>query len=268
MDPGKFILIIVLIVSLNVHALAQADTVAADTVVNTGQTTQPEKAKLNIIKLNLLSPIFLNFNLQYERVINKFLSAAITGRFMPKSTVPYVNTFYNNIFGSSDPAIEEAFKGMKISNYAVSFELRFYPGKKGFGKGFYIAPAYRYSHNEMSHLVFVYKSTGTEESLTFSGYANTHYGGILLGAQWFLGQHLTLDWWFFGPLAGIENSKVDAVSTYPLSPEDQQTLKTKLEDWDMPLTDKTVHVNSQGASLDMHGWMFGYNFGLALGVRF
>jgi len=270
MKTVRLFLSTTLFLFLYVQVMAQADTVAtSDTNFQQAQAAKQESLKMNIIKLNLVSPVFLNFSLQYERVINKFLSATVTGRVMPKLTVPYVNSFYNEIFGSSDPAVEEAFKGMKISTYAASVELRFYVGKKGYGKGFYLAPAYRFSRINMDHLVFVYNDhTGTKESLTFSGHSNANYGGILLGAQWFFGKHLTLDWWFFGPLAGIENSTVDAVSTYQLSPDDQQILRQKLEDWDMPLTDKTVDVHSYGASLDLHGWMFGYNFGLALGVRF
>ena len=266
MKTIKLLIITLLFLDLSGQILAQEDNAA---VYGTSQPAWTEIQKMNIIKLNLVSPAFLNFSLQYERVINKFLSATVTGRYMPKSTVPYVNSFYNDIFGSSDPAVEDAFKGMKISTYAATVELRFYVGKKGFGKGFYIAPAYRFSRINMSHLVFVYNDyPGVEESLTFSGYSNANYGGFTLGAQWFLGKHLTLDWWFFGPLAGIENAKVDALSTYHLSPDDQQLLKHKLESWDMPLTDKTVRVSETGADLDLHGWMFGYNFGIALGVRF
>ncbi len=264
MNSSKFLLSAFLAFFFCFSGTAQPDTMSEPA----GATT-PEELKMNIIKFNLVSPVFLNFSLQYERMINKFLSATVTGRFMPTSTVPYINSFYNEIFGSSDPAIEEAFKGMKISNYGASVELRFYVGKKGYGKGFYIAPAYRFSRIEMSHLVFVYNDyPGIEESLTFSGYSNANYGGLLLGAQWFLGKYITLDWWFFGPLAGVQNADVAAASSYPLSPNDQQILKQKLEDWDMPLTDKTVEVNAHGASLGLHGWMFGYNFGLALGVRF
>jgi hypothetical protein len=265
MKTIRLLIITILFLDLSGRILAQED----NSAFYEPQPALTAAHKMNMVKLNLVSPAFLNFSLQYERVINKFLSATVTGRFMPKSTVPYVNSFYNDIFGSSDPAVEEAFKGMKISTYAATVELRFYVSKRGFGKGFYIAPAYRFSRINMSHLVFVYSDyPDVEESLTFSGYSNANYGGFTLGAQWFLGEHLTLDWWLFGPLAGIENAKVDALSTYHLSPDDQQILKHKLESWDMPLTDKTVHVNSQGADLDLHGWMFGYNFGIALGVRF
>ncbi len=270
MKSDKILLSITLCIWLYVSASAQTDTIAvADTTFQPVQSAEQAELKMNIIKLNLISPIFLNFSLQYERVINKFLSATLTGRFMPTSSVPYINSFYNKIFGSDDPAIEEAFKEMKISNYGASVELRFYVGKKGYGKGFYIAPAYRFSRIEMSHLIFVYDDyPGAEESLTFSGHSNANYGGLMLGAQWFLGKHLTLDWWFFGPLAGYQNASVSAVSSMPLSSDDQQVLKTKLEDWDMPLTEKNVYVDSQSASLDLYGWMFGYNFGLALGFRF
>jgi len=248
---------------------AQTDNPAQDSIMyNLPKATETAAVKMNIIKLNLLSPFFKNISIQYERVINKFLSVAVSARYMPGISIPYVNLMYN-LSGSTDPATEDAIKGMRMSNFAISPEVRFYVGKKGYGRGFYVAPNYRYAQFKINNLQYIYTNyPAGDSSLTFSGNLNVHYGGVLLGAQWALGKHLSLDWWFFGPLVGIENSDINISSSLPLSEEDQNDLRQNLENLNIPHTQKTVNVNENGGSLKLHGLMAGFNFGLALGVKF
>ena len=243
----------------------------SDTLTNaTSDTSRVEtpKAKMNIIKLNLLSPFFKNINVRYERVIIKYLSLSLSASFMPNATLPYAGLIYN-ISGSTDQALEDALKGMKMTSFSVSPEVRFYPGKKGFGKGFYIALSYRYSHYQINDLNYIYANYPQPDSaVSFTGNLNAHYGGLLLGAQWFLGKHFTLDWWFFGPLVGFESSRIVGVSSVILSEEDQNDLRDALEGMDMPNTKKTIYVDQYGATVDLRGLMYGMNFGIALGFRF
>ncbi len=232
------------------------------------QVPETTGREMNIIKVNLLSPFFKNISFQYERVIIKFLSVTLTARYMPNTTLPYAGLI-SNISGSDDPATGDAFRGMKMSNYSVSPEVRLYPGKKGFGKGFYVAFSYRYSHFKINNLNYIYANYPAPDSaVSFSGKFNIHYAGVLLGAQWFLGKHFTLDWWFFGPLIGYESSNIAGISSVPLSQQDQDDLRQYLEDLNLPGTDKSIYVDQYGASVDLRGLMYGMNFGVALGFRF
>jgi len=264
MKSRQTFLVAIFIVFSLLSLKAQTDTV----MYQSPQTADSTSVKMNIIKLNLTSLMVKNISVQYERVINKFLSVTFSVRYMPNTTVPYLNFAYNK-FGDDDPATSDAIQGVKMTNFSFSPEVRFYVGKKGYGRGFYVAPAYRYTQYKISNLNFVYANyPSLDSTISFSGSLNAHYGGVLLGAQWLLGKHLTLDWWFFGPLIGIEKSTINGVSSVPLSEDDQNDLRQNLEELDIPHTQKTVMVNEHGGSLKMKGLMAGMSFGLALGVRF
>ena len=248
--------------------IMERDTVTLiKTTSDTARTGTPDH-QMNIIKLNLLSPFFKNISVQYERVINKFLSVTLTARYMPNTTIPYVNFIYK-LTGDNDPATEDAIKSIRISNYSISPEVRFYTGKKGYGKGFYVAVSYRYTAYNLSDMHFIYANYPAPDSvINFTGSMSTHYAGVLLGTQWFLGKHFTLDWWFFGPLIGFESSNFAGLSSVPLSQEDQNDLKDALESLGLPNTEKTVYVDENGGSVSLRGLMYGVNFGFALGFRF
>jgi hypothetical protein len=232
------------------------------------QTPGIESQKMNMIKINLLALPLKTFTLQYERVIKKYLSVAIAVRYMPNGSVPYKNWIYNR-FGDDDPDFKETLDNMRISNYAITPEVRFYVGKKGYGSGFYISPSFRYAHFNLDNIEYSYVDDMDEESyINMSGKMNAYYGGFLLGAQWLLGEHLSLDWWIFAPFIGGEKTNLSGTTSVPLSIEDQQSLREELEDIDIPYTNTEVNVNENGASIKLNGLMAGISAGLAFGVRF
>ncbi len=268
----KFMKIILPIILALFFSVCLTGLNAQDSVTGTStmvpQTADKSKTKMNIIKVNLLSPFFKNISFQYERVINQLVSVTLTARYMPNSSLPYSGLVYN-MSGSTDPATEDAIKSIKMSNYSISPEVRFYPGKKGYGRGFYVGVSYRYSYFKLNDMNYIYNNYPAPDSaINFSGSLNAHYGGVLLGVQWFLGKHFTLDWWFFGPLIGYEKSSMAGATNVPLSQEDQDDLRDFLENDFFPNANKTVYVDQYGATVDMKGLMYGMNFGLALGFRF
>jgi hypothetical protein len=221
-----------------------------------------------MIKLNLLALPLRTITLQYERVINKFLSVTIAGRFMPSATVPYKNWIYNR-YGEDDPDVKKALDNMHISNYAITTEVRFYVGKKGYGTGFYIAPSFRHARFDLKNLEYSYINDMDEESfINMSGDMTANYGGFMLGAQWALGEHLSLDWWIFAPFLGIEKTYLAGKTSDPLSVEDQLSLEEELNDIDIPYTETKVQVNENGAAIQLNGLLAGVSAGLAFGVRF
>jgi hypothetical protein len=248
---------------------AKTDTTPSDSTTFVQDTTgKPESHKMNLIKINLFALPLRTLTLQYERVINKFLSVTIAARYMPRATIPYKNWIYNKI-GEDDPEFKESLDNMLISNYAITPEVRFYLGKKGYGRGFYLAPSYRYAHFTLANFEYTYTDDQDQEnSMNMSGKMTANYGGFMMGAQWALGKHLSLDWWIFAPFLGVENTNLTGTTTLPLSEEDQNNIREDLGDIEIPYTTTTVSVHEYGVSIQMHGLMTGISTGLAFGVRF
>ncbi len=79
---------------------------------------------------------------------------------------------------------------------------------------------------------------------------------------------MCLDIWFFGPHYGSGKGNFNGVSSRTLTQEEQNDLRQQLNDLDIPLTNKTVSVTSNGASLKLDGPWGGVRTGLSIGVRF
>jgi hypothetical protein len=155
-----------------------------------------------------------------------------------------------------------------MNNFAITPEVRFYLSKKGYGHGFYLAPFYRFAKYKTSTLSFDYEGASTSGTINLSGDLTTHTGGLLIGSQWTLGKHVCLDWWIFGPHYGSGSGEFTGTSSQPLTTDEQNDLRQKLEDLDIPLTDKTINVNANGASMKLDGPWAWIRTGLSLGVRF
>lgn len=263
------VLAVSFVVLLSYKLNAQTDSTPSDTtslVLN--KTTKVESIGKNIIKINLLALTLRTITLQYERVINKYLSVAIAGRYMPKASTPYKNLIYN-IVGEDDPEFKETLDNMLISNYALTPEVRFYLGKKGYGRGFYLAPSYRYAYFTLNNLAYSYYDGDNQEgTINMSGNMTANYGGFTVGAQWAFGKHLSLDWWIFAPFFGVENTNLSGITSEALSEEIQNSIKEELEDIELPYTTTSVSVHEYGAAIQLHGLTTGISTGLAFGVRF
>lgn len=107
--------------------------------LNLNAQLQKEYIPKNIFKVNLTALVLNNYMGQYERVLGKRVSVAISYRTMPESSVPFKSFILNQIDDPEGDA-EEILNNLKLSNYAITPEIRFYMGKKGYGRGFYIAP--------------------------------------------------------------------------------------------------------------------------------
>ncbi|HEY9114470.1 MAG TPA: DUF3575 domain-containing protein [Bacteroidales bacterium] len=263
-------LLLALILIFQGSLIAQSDSVApSPSTMVTLQTEQATSFENNIIKLNVTALFVKNFTVQYERIIKKYLSGAISVRYMPNGSLPYKNFFYNQ-FGDDDPEAKETIENMKVNNFAVTPEVRFYVGKKGFGQGFYIAPSYRYAKFNVSNIEYNYNDDEDENStILMSGKLSSNYGGFVIGAQWLFGSHVTLDWWIFGPLFGVENSNFNGNSDYKLTAEDKAQIIENVNDIDIPGTTTEVSFpDDYSVSVQLHGPIYGVAFGLAVGFRF
>ena len=221
----------------------------------------------NFIKLNLTGILLKNYSLQYERVLNRKISVALQYRIMPETSIPFKSSFLKAV--GDDPDTKKIIDDFKMSNFSITPEIRFYLNKKGYGRGFYIAPFYRYaSFTSNNFNVFYNDDNNVEQSVKMSGKLTTNTGGFLIGVQNSLGKHMVLDLSLFGPHYGSGKGDFKGTTSQPLTPDEQNNLREQLEDIDIPLTDKTVNVNANGASLKLDGPWGGYRFAISLGVRF
>ncbi len=226
---------------------------------------KPQPAR-NFIKTNLSSIPLKNYSIQYERVLTKGVSLAVTYRTMPSTSIPFKSLILEAV--GDDQDTKDIINQAKLSNFAITPEVRFYLGK-GNGKGFYIAPFYRYVKFSTNQVPVSYDlANGTKQSVNLSGNLTANTVGLLFGVQKLLGKHFCLDWWLLGAHYGSGNGLFTGTPSSPLSPEDQAEIKDALENIDIPLTDKTVTVTPNNVSVKLDGPFGGLRSGISFGFRF
>lgn len=231
------------------------------------QELSPEPGeKMNIVKTNVTAYIVRNINLSYERSINRWFSVNVGFGTMTEGKVPFIEVFL-------DDEQEKDFQNLKVKATNFTIEPRFYIGK-GYGKGFYFAPYYRYSKVTSNQFDYNYNYTfsGTtfEIPMKGSGSANGNSAGLMVGAQFFLNkkQNFILDLWIAGGHYGSGKGDFILSSDYVLTPEMQAQLKQEIENLDIPYVDYTVETNANGAKINVDGPWAGFRSGISLGYRF
>ncbi|MDH6251059.1 hypothetical protein M2347_000786 [Chryseobacterium sp. H1D6B] len=235
--------------------------------VNAQESSTVSSDKMNIIKTNVTGYVFRNINLSYERSINQWFSINAGFGTMPEGKVPFINAFLSD-------EDEKRFQNLRVKATNFTLEPRFYVGK-GFGKGFYIAPYYRYSKVTTNTFDFYYDynagNAGTYQiPIKGSGSADGNSGGLMVGAQFFLNksQSLVLDFWIAGAHYGSGKGDFTLTSDYVLTPDMQAQLKKEIEDLDIPFVKYSVETNANGARIKIDGPWAGFRSGLSLGYRF
>ncbi|MGN6801102.1 MAG: DUF3575 domain-containing protein [Ginsengibacter sp.] len=224
-------------------------------------TTNTSVKKENEIKLNLMALALKSVSIEYERQIAPKKTFTFTFRTMPKSTLPFKNSFKNSI---SDSSTSNQLDNFKTGNIALMPSIRFYLSRRGAFHGFYIAPFVEYGHYS-ADLPYKYYD-GEYKTIPLSGSVNTFTGGIMFGAQWSLSSSVSLDWWIFGPHYG--SSKGSVSGRQSLSQSEQDALKSELDNLDIPLTKTTNTVDANGAVVNFSGPWGGIRSGLCLGIKF
>ncbi len=230
------------------------------------ETADPPSEKMNIIKTNVTAYAFRNINLSYERAFTEWFSLNMGFGAMPEGKVPFINSFLND-------EDERRFQNLEIKSFNFTIEPRFYLGA-GYGRGFYIAPYYRYSKITSNTFDFYYDYTfsGTTFQIPLKGNGTTHgnSGGVMVGVQFFLtsSRNLVLDLWIAGAHYGAGKGDFTMTSDVVLTPDMQAQLKREIEDLDVPYVNYTVEINTNGARVMIDGPWIGFRSGLSLGYRF
>lgn len=221
--------------------------------------------KKNIVKTNLASYVFKNYNISYERAILKWLSINVSYGNMPKGSPPF-----QKLYLPEDDA--EDFTNIQLSSSQITIEPRFYLGGKGFGSGFYLAPYYRNSQFTIDNLVYQFYSESLQDDLpiTVSGKLSANSFGLLLGNQWFLGKNKNwvIDFWILGGHYGTSKGTLNGNSDRKLSSQEQAELKKEIDGQDIPLIKYTTTTNENGIIVNLDGPWAGLRSGLSFGYRF
>lgn len=223
-----------------------------------------EDGKRNIVKMNLTSVIFRNFQFSYERTITKRLGLQVSYGVMPSGQIPLIDQYIK----------DDDIKNIKIGSNNLTLDARIYLGR-GYGQGFYVAPYYRYSHFNIDNITYNYKSedpanTGQKIPIAFSGKTNANNLGLMIGSQWLLGRkdNWVLDVWFIGGHLGGATGTITGHSGKPLTPYEQQQLKEDIENLDVSLFKYNVTTNANGAIIDVDSSWYGVRSGISFGYRF
>lgn len=273
-------LITVLLMSITMNLYAQSDSTTIDSTANTQiiivdsihvrnkLNTVKQQIPHNLIKINLPPLLLKSYSLQYERILNRKFSLSVQYRMMPETGLPFKSSILK-LVDNQDPDTKKIIDEFKMSNYAITPEVRFYLSRKGFGRGFYIAPFYRYASFTSNNLnVFFTDENNAEQSIKMSGKLTANTFGLALGVQSALGKHVVLDMGLIGPHYGSAKGEFNGTSSHSLSAAEQNDLKKQLDGIDIPLTTTTVEVNANSASLKLDGPWAGMRLTVGLGVRF
>ncbi|MFN4005966.1 MAG: hypothetical protein ACK4HE_00510 [Chitinophagaceae bacterium] len=262
------------------------DSLATKTTAEIADTTETAKPTLevlpkkqtpgkNIFKINLGSLTVKNYSFMYERALGKHTSIAVGYRFMPKGSLPFQSNI-NDIVGDNSVAINR----VAIGNNAITGEFRWYPGKRGWMRGFYVAPYVRQASFDLSVPVdFSYTVTVPSpggpiivprpNEATFTGKITSFSGGLMLGTQYTFGKFITLDIWIIGGHYGSSNGDLTFRAANGLDAREQQELKAQLEKIEFPTFKFESTVDANGGTVkSTGGWAGLRGLGFNLGIRF
>lgn len=232
-------------------------------VITSAQQTGGPDYDQNIVKLNLTALPLRSFDVQYERAVSRKTSFAVSLRVIPGGGIPLLNQF-----SATDSDVSDEISKIRLSNFAITPEYRFYFGKHDGPRGFYVAPFVRYSSFSLSLPEYVIEDSNGSQGRTMSMDGNLRgiSGGVMVGSQWKLGKQMYLDWWILG--GGYGSSSGELTGTAQLSQSEQNDLRDDLESLDFPFFNTDVEVNSNGVRVDFGGPWMTLRGGLALGIRF
>lgn len=226
-----------------------------------------------VIKINLSQLAFTSISLQYEYGFHKNFSAALGVSYLLPRNIP------SQIFTPSSNG--EGYQLPKFGGWSVTPEIRIYPGKKVKHKaphGFYLAPYFRYSKYSMK-AEYIDSVSASERhtydvKATYSGFT----AGLMIGSQWLIGKHFSIDWWIIGGGAGKAKLKINATSTdgsLNMSEQEQTNLKNDINENLTELKsfgngESTIETTPNSATATVKGLPMTSirGFGLCLGFTF
>jgi hypothetical protein len=243
----------------------------AQTVTPTSAVPDVPLLNKNLIKFNLTGVLLNAYDLQYERVLNRKQSIAVTISASPNVPLPFKSTLLNDFGGNSDA--KRAIETTEFTRYTVTAEYRFYFSGNA-PKGLYFAPFLRYMNMNLSQNYTFTPSDGKLHTAHMTSEFSGFGVGFLIGDQFLIGNHWAIDWWIVGPFYG-PNITADFLGTDPqmgdMDAQDLANLKNNIESVKLPLykTTATVTPSTNTVEAKLVGPYYGIRaFGLCLAYRF
>lgn len=178
------------------------------------------------LKMNLTQLLIPAISFQAEFAFNPFMSLALGASYLPKRGVP------DAIYNLNNNPYHSYFSSPVFEGKTLTPELRIYP----FGRspsGFYLAPYVQFAHY-VAHQTVSYQDPRSPSAPTYSALATHDYKGttygLMIGKQWVILKHLTIDWWIIG--GGYGKAKYTyswQVDGIDLTPEQQSFLKEQAQ---------------------------------------
>lgn len=230
----------------------------------------------NIIKTNLSGDVLQNYNLTYERSINRFMSISASYGSMAKRSLPLKSLAKQFIDNSSID-----FDNFKVANNALTIEGRFYIGLQKMS-GFYIAPYARFGNMEVDVPVnYTYTtepsvvngvnipSTTVTTKSTLNGSIRSQSVGAYFGMQFQLLTKVVLDIWAIGGHYGSSNGKIQADLPAGTPSEAATALKTTLDNTNASPFKLSTTVSGNSVITNTDGpWAGLRGAGITVGIRF
>lgn len=290
-------LIVVLVVSLSAFAQTDSTVITGDTtitrvdstVVITDTTVAPASTAVaampvskdptkktypkNVVKMNVTSLLFKNYNFALERSLTRKISALVWYRTMSTtqlSQLPALKKIYKAV-GEDQNTLDNDWKDLSASGKAATLEFRFYGGRKPGPRGFYFGVYGRWAHYDVDYN-YVYETDVKSYSIPIQSSAKGLGVGAYSGVQWLIGKRVALDWQIFGghwgKLTGDGSGTADLSE---LSAQDKQQIKEDLEDKLPAFGDKntvTADVSNNGVHVKVDGPFIGIRSAISLGISF
>ncbi len=248
-----------------------------------GMAQQGVEGPKNVVKINLSSLVLNNFGLQYERKLSHKISFGLGFRFMPDGQLPFHNTIKslinkahssgsgnNNNNNNNDSSFQNAISNSRMGDWAVTAEVRFYFGKKGFARNFYGAPYIRYAQFSLN-IPYTYTDQNNQpHHMDLQGNLTGFGAGLMLGKSFMIKKRVVLDLWILGPFYGPGHANVTATADLSqLSDQDKQNLQSNIQNLKIPTWTINANVTNSGVTATGTGGFIGIRgLGLNLGIAF
>ncbi|RZK56746.1 MAG: DUF3575 domain-containing protein [Pedobacter sp.] len=209
----------------------------------------------NIVKIELASLLTNTVSFQYERELASNSSITVSMGIMTKGKMPFAS-YLENKFAQAANLI--------VGKYSMMSGYRFYFSGEAF-RGFYVSPFLKVAG---SSIAIDYKFNVADEvkTIPLSGNIIGITGGILVGAQFSLGNRFNLDLEIFGPHYGFSTGQL--IGPLALDVTEKGFLEKDLANLDLPIIKTRSIVTSNGASIKLSGPWLGVRSNVGIGYKF
>ncbi len=229
---------------------------------------QLKSQQKTFIKTNILGLAVRNYTVEFERTLNKKFTVGVNIRYMPNGGIPLADRVGKYI-DPTDVETLNALNNALISGSALSPEIRYYVGKKGFGKGFYLGGYFRSNTVKIDFLPFtVDDGSGNTRSVKTAGTFKTTGPGFLIGTQFNLGKKMVLDWQILGVQYSSTTATITANPNPSLTTTEQNDINSALQGFNIAPFSFTSSVSPTRVFLELKGKAPMVRTGLSLGFKF